>query len=298
MLAAWLFFALHVQSAVACPAGLDVERQLAPLLADGAAARDLATITPAAGGAVSLSLADPGGQAIGERTLPAARTCEEQAKAVAVTLAVWEAQLHPEISLALDRLEPPPPARSDVPVVARVAPAPVVARSLEWSLGVAGTAGLQSSTWAPGARLELGLGPGGGWWRGRLSLVGVGSHQTALAPGTVSWRRGYVQLGAEGDAARGRRWALVVGAGALSGVAAISGDGFPMNRSTRSFELGGEARARVEVRLGTAGQVRPWVGGGVAMWARRQALDVEGAATSASLPRVEPAAALGVDFVW
>jgi hypothetical protein len=94
----------------------------------------------------------------------------------------------------------------------------------------------------------------------------------------------------------------VLGAGALGGVVSIEGAGFAVNRATRSIDLGGEARARLEARLGRRGQVhvdvRPWLGAAVAVWARRQALDIQGTATSSTLPRAEPAAALGVDFVW
>ena len=96
----------------------------------------------------------------------------------------------------------------------------------------------------------------------------------------------------------GHRLGIVVGAGALTGVASISGAGFPVDRSTRSFELGGELDARVEVRLGRTGFVRPWVGAAVAMWARSQGLEIEGSASSAALPRVEPIAMVGADFVW
>ena len=184
MLAPWLLLALHVQSAAGCPAGRDVERQLGPLLGDDVAPRDVATLAPAPGGALSLSLADPSGLAVGERTLPPARTCDEQTKAVAVTLAVWEAQLHPEISLALDRLQPESPP-SPIPTVVAATPAGPAARALAWSLGVAAAGDLQSGSWAPAARVELGAGPQGSRWRARLTLAGVARHQIALAPGTV-----------------------------------------------------------------------------------------------------------------
>jgi len=303
VVAAWLFVALHVQSAGGCPAAVDVERQLAPLLGDEVAARDVATIVPAPGGAVSLSLADPSGQAIDARTLPPARTCAEQAKAVAVTLAVWEAQLHPEIALALDRLEPAPPLVTPTVVPSVVAvPVRPPSRGLAWTLGAAAAGDRQSGGWAPGARVELGLGPAGRWWRARLALGGVARHQTSLPPGTVSWRRAFVHLGAEADVAAARHWAVVLGAGGLAGVVSISGDGFPVDRSSRSLELGGEVRARMEARLFSLAQghldIRPWVGAGVAMWARRQSLDVEGTTSAAALPRLEPMVTLGVDFVW
>lgn len=297
VLAAALLLALHVQSATGCPAGPEVERQLGPLLADDVAAHDVATLAPAADGAVLLSLTDPSGQAVGARTLPAARTCDEQAKAIAVTLAVWEAQLHPEISLALDRLQPETPLPVEVPTVVRAA-TPPAAVPLAWTLGAAGAGDLQSGGWAPAALIELGLGRQGSRWRARVAVAGVGNHRMTLPPGTVSWRRGYLQLGAELDVAGTPRLALVLGAGALGGLTSISGAGFLADRSTLSFEWGGQARARFEVRLGGEGRVRPWVGVGVAMWARRQALDLEGGASAAALPRLEPMGTLGVDFVW
>ena len=302
MLAAWLFVALNVQAAGGCPGAADVTRQLTPLLGDDTATRDVATIVSSADGSVSLSLADPSGQSIGARSLPPARTCAEQAKAVAVTLAVWEAQLHPEIALALDRLAPaePPaaPARSEVVVVARPAPAVPAPAPWAFSLGVAVMGDLQSSAWAPGARLELGLGPAGARWRGRLAVAGVGQHHLELPPGTVSWSRAFVQVGADVDVARGRHGAFTVGAGAIGGVASISGAGFPTDRATRSIDVGGEARARGEARLGSQGHIRPWVGIAAAMWVRRQGLAIEGTTTVAALPRFEPVAALGADFVW
>ena len=294
MLVAWLLVALKIQATGDCPDAVDVERHLGPLLGDAVAARDVATIARAPDGSLALSLADTSGQPIGARTLPPARTCSDQAKAVAVTLAVWEAQLHPEISLGLDRLapEPPPPGQDVAVVAARAAPA---SPARELALGVAIVGDLQSGGWAPGARLELGLGPRDARWRARFAAVGVGRHQLDLPPGGASWWRAFVQVGADVDVARGRSWAVVLGAGALAGVVSIAGTGFTVDRATRSIDLGGEGRARLEARLG---RLRPWLGAAVAVWARRQALEIQGAATSSALPRVEPTAALGADFVW
>jgi hypothetical protein len=113
VLVAWLLVALKIQATGDCPGAGDVERHLGPLLGDAVAARDVATIARAPDGSLALSLADTSGQPIGARTLPPARTCSDQAKAVAVTLAVWEAQLHPEISLGLIGWRPSrPPARA------------------------------------------------------------------------------------------------------------------------------------------------------------------------------------------
>jgi hypothetical protein len=298
-LLATLLVALEVHASGDCPAASDVERHLGPLLGDGAAVSDVATLTAGADGAVSVSLADAGGQAIGDRNLPRARTCSEQAKTVAVMLAVWEAQLHPEISLRLDRLtpEPPPPRPRPPEVLTWQTSAPYIPwQRHERSVGIAAVGDYQSGGLAPGARLELARQGQDSRWRARLAVTAVGRHTIAVPPGRAAWWRAFVQLGGDYEIARGRRWAFVLGAGAVGGVVSISGDGFAENHSTRSVDVGGEARARLEWRPDR--HVRPWLGAQAAGWLRSQALDLQGAPSSAALPRVEPMAALGADFVW
>jgi hypothetical protein len=283
--------ALEIHATGGCPAAADVERQLAPLLGAEAAQRDVATIEAGADGSVSLTLADASGQPIGARALPRARSCDDQAKAVAVTLAVLEAELHPQVSLGLDRLAPEPlPAAV---AVARPAPPPAPAREL--ALGAGAYVDRQAGSWAPGARLELALGPVGSRWRARIAAAAVGRHELDVAPGQASWWRGFVQLGADIDVARTRRAAFTLGAGALGGVVSIAGAGFTVDRSTRSFDLGAEARARFSVR---AGRARLWLGAAIEGWARRQSLDLNGGTSGAALPRVAPVAAAGAEIFW
>jgi len=314
VLVALLLLALKVQAAASCPTASDVQRELQPLLGgQEVAARDVATVALAADGSVALSLIDPTGQAIGARTLPRAGSCAEQAKAVAVTLAVWEAQLHPEVSLGLDRLASARPVPAAAPASATAdgelatvvrAPSAVPPRarapgpSFEGTLGATILGDLQADAWAPGARLEVALGPVGARWRARLAATWVGRHRLDLPPGRVSWWRAFAQLGADADLARGDRWGVSLGAGVVAGVVSLEGHGFPIDRSTRSLDLGGEARLRAEARLGDGGRLRPWVGALVAVWARRQGLDIQGLTTSAALPRAEPMAAAGADFAW
>jgi hypothetical protein len=300
VLIASLLVALQIQAVGDCPGAIEIERELGRLLGDEAVAHDVATIAQAGDGSVSLTLTDTSGQPIGARTLPRARTCGEQAKAVAVTVAVWEAQLHPEITLGLDRLASAPPPRSgEMAVVARVAPPPPVAPqpAPELMLGAAVMADVQSGGWAPAARLDLARGNAGSRWRARLALGGVCRHQMNLSPGHVSWWRAFVQVGADVEVVRGPRSAVVVGAGIVGGMVSVAGAGFPVDHATRSLDVGGEGRARLEARLGDRGHLRPWVGATVAVWARRQGLDVQGGASSA-LPRVEPMGGLGAEVVW
>jgi hypothetical protein len=283
--------ALEIHATGDCPGAADVERQIGPLLGDGAAARDVAMISLGADGSVSLALADANGQAIGARTLPRARSCDDQAKAVAVTLAVLEAELHPQVSLGLERLAPEP----QLTAVAVAGPAPAPAPARELAVGVGAFVDREAGGWAPGGRLELAMGTVGSRWRARIGGAAVGPHEVDVASGQASWWRAFGQVGADVDVLRGRRSAFTLGAGALGGIVSIAGEGFAVDHSTRSFDLGAEARARVTVR---AGRTRLWLGAAIEGWARRQALDLNGASTGAALPRVAPVAAAGAEFLW
>jgi hypothetical protein len=304
-----LVVAMALHASGACPTAADVDRQLVPLLGTGAATplSDVATITHGDDGSLLVSLDDADGHSIGTRRFPRAGSCRDQVETVAVTLAIWEAQIHPEISLRLDRLSsqaPPPSAPTDVTTLRR-APEAASAQN-EWSLG-AGVAGDwqpgTSGAWAPAGRVELGVGRAGGRLRGRLAVVGVGlgagSHTLDVAPGQATWWRAFASLGVDYDVVRGRHFASALGVGALGGVASISGKGFAVNQTSRSVDAGGEARARAEWR---AGRVRPWLSVSFAVWARRQELDLQGQQPGrqggVTLGRLEPMAALGADFVW
>jgi hypothetical protein len=286
--------AIEVHSPGDCPLAADVERRLAPLLDAAAGLRDVAIIRHPADGTLLVSLADAAGQPIGERRFPRAGACADQAETVAVTLAIWEAQLHPEITLRLDRLAPATVA--DTPVlIARPAASPP-RPPMALSLGVAAAGDWQPGSWAPAGRIELGLGRDGGRWRAQLALLGFGRHVLDVGPGQAVWWRAAVNLGADAAVLRGQRAALTLGGGALVGVASISGRGFTVDRTSRSVDAGGEVRLRA---ARARGLVRPWAGLSLAAWLRRQALDLEGVATAgAALPRVEPTVAVGADFVW
>src|SRR5690348_8668873 len=98
LLWAALVVAMRIQAPGTCPASADVERQLAPLLPAGimAGVPDIAALEENADGTLTLSLAQFDRGAITRRRLPRANTCQEQAQTVAVALAVWEAQIHPD----------------------------------------------------------------------------------------------------------------------------------------------------------------------------------------------------------
>jgi hypothetical protein len=295
MLLAVLLSAIEVHAAGDCPAGPDVARKLAPLLDAGSAAvaSDVATIERTADGLL-VSLNDGAGHSIGQRRFPRAATCGDAAETVAVTLAIWEAQLHPEITLRLDRLSPSVPPLPAV--VARVPAQTGPPRDrAAIHLGVAAAGDWQPGSWAPAGRLELAVGRAGGRWRAHFAALGFGRHTLDVAPGQAIWWRAALSLGADLVAARSARWALVLGGGGLVGVASISGRGYTVDRTSRSVDTGGELGVRSEWG---SGLLRPWVGVSVAAWLRQQTLELQGVATGSALPRVEPTIAAGADFVW
>lgn len=300
-LLASVLLAIQIHATGNCPSAADIAQRISPLLGDGAAASalDVATITHSADGTLLVSLDDSGGRPIGERRFPRGGNCGDRAETIAVTLAIWEAQIHPEIALRLDRLSPEAatPAVPAPPQVAIRTPVSegVPSTRTALSLGAAVAGDWQSGAWAPAARLELGLGRVDARWRARLAAIGVGLHTQNVAAGQARWWRAAIALGADFDVARGRRWAVVLGGGALGGLVSISGAGYAVNRTSRSVDVGAEAGVRGEWR---PGRVRPWLGVSVIGWLRRQALDLQGDATSSILPRVEPMMAVGADFVW
>lgn len=119
-----LWLAMQIEGAGSCPAAAEVEGKLGPLLPPDFAvgSSDLVILAEGIDGAVSVSLLRPDGRTVDRRRLPPSATCAEQAETVAVTLAVWEAQIHPEISLRLDRLAAPAPERAAREIVRVVKP--------------------------------------------------------------------------------------------------------------------------------------------------------------------------------
>jgi hypothetical protein len=301
VVASWLV--IQVQGAGNCPSPADVEEKLAPLLPEGffSASGDVVNIAEQTDGTLSVSLARPDGKIVGRR-LPRAATCGEQAETVAVALAVWEAQIHPEISLRLDRLTasatpvptaPPAPAGAGL-VIKRAGPS-APERAVSMGVGAALMGDWQPGSIAPGARLDATLGTASGTWRARLSVAGLGTHSESLPPGEARWWRLYFALGADHALVRGQRWDLALGAAGVLGVATAEGAGFTSDRTATTADVGIEALLRADLRLGA---VRPWLGLAVVTWLRQQTLDVTGMAASLVLPRVEPMVALGTNFYW
>ena len=97
-----LLLVLHVEGGGGCPSAAEVETKLAPLLPGDfvASSADRASIREDADGTVLDLAGAPRWTQHRQPTSPArGARCTAQAETVAVTLAVWEAQIHPKIPL-------------------------------------------------------------------------------------------------------------------------------------------------------------------------------------------------------
>ena len=155
-----LIAAMEIQIPGTCPRLADVQRHLEPLLAPGFAARtqDSAVVAEGPDGGVTVLLARAdGGQAV-TRQLPRAGSCDAQAETIAVLLASWEGEIHPELAL---RAAPPTPSAGPhgqggvLAVEARVSPPSPQRRGLAIdAIGVGAGAGWAPDSVAPGATIE------------------------------------------------------------------------------------------------------------------------------------------------
>jgi hypothetical protein len=298
-----LWLAIQIDGAGTCPTTTEIQRQLAPLLPSGGAIdlSDRARIAESADG-LDVALARSDGRTVARRRLPRSGTCAEQAETVAVTLAVWEAQIHPEIALRLDRLGATPTAGTAA-TVGRAGAAPTVARAAEpaaqgpglFAVGAAVVGSWQPGSIAPGGRVDVTRGTAGGSWRARLSLAALGRHTMSLPPGEATWWRLYAAAGTDYVLSIGAGWQVTLGAAGVLGAVMAAGSGYSNDRTTRSADVGVETLARAELPRSA---LRPWLGVALLTWLRRQDVVVTGQGASAALPRFEGVLALGADFCW
>ena len=233
------------------------------------------------------------------RQLPRAESCDAQAETIAVLLASWEGEIHPELALRAAPATPSaaPHGEGDVLAVeTRVSPPSPQRRGLVIdAIGVGAGAAWAPDSVAPGATIDLWLGDGVSRWRGRLSLEAAGVQKVNLLSAHGDWWRGALVLGADYGLPLGRRWVASAGAAGTIGLVSIGGRGYNPDRSSTSLDVGAEARARLEWRRG---RVAPWLGVALLTRFRRQNVEVGGATGSATLPLLEPSVALGADFRW
>jgi hypothetical protein len=261
---------VQVDSNSACPAAADVQSQLAALLPIASNSDRASVIREAE--VVRLVLARGDGSVTVTRELAATGSCAELATAVAVMIAAWQAQSHPEL----------PP----VPTLAP--PAPAAARTLEAVPQV--VASIAGADLVAGAALTTGL-----WGRTRGVVASAGGtvlRQRALGFGRAGWTRLTLGLGPARRLAGAHLW-LDVRAEALAGLVWARGQGYASDRTSWGASPGVGA---------AAGLAFPWrsllfsleLSGSA--WPLAQRLVVDPAGDRLSLPRAEAHLGAGVGF--
>lgn len=188
LLGATLLGALPVRvEAEACPSGPEVERRLGSMLSTASPLRADVARVMRSGARVQIELASADGIVIAERELDYAGTCAEIADMVAVILASWESDVHPEFAHpAADLVSVGATAK-----VERTTPSP-------WSFDLAAGAGASlADSLSFGGALAVTWFPKNGRLGARLSGLGETTHTSDVGSRQGHWNRWLVGLEAD-----------------------------------------------------------------------------------------------------
>ncbi|MBX7113553.1 MAG: hypothetical protein K1X64_04395 [Myxococcaceae bacterium] len=251
--------AVRISSQLSCPSASQVEASVAALVGEGArASSPRAVFIKQAAQGIRVEMRGSADELLGERTVPAALSCDDAATAIAVIITAWEAQVPPQIPpvLKLSRPLPPPP----------VQPAPK-ARAIEVGLGLGvSMAPAAVASYALSAGLDVSFGSPERGWGGLITATGNTQRRVPLGPGSVGWQRF--------ELAAGPRYRLTTGtphvdfyAQATGALLLLNGSGFTDDTSSRGFDFGAAGGIR---SLLTQGPIAPWVKLEAKGWLRRQ----------------------------
>jgi len=307
---------VRIDGSSACPTAARVASYLAPLLpgasvtvADGESAgadprandesTDRASLTDE-GADVLIVLTRTGEGTVGTRRFPRSYACDGLASAIAVSVAVWASDVHPDYAAA--RLTATPETTDPVRLSARPGPAtaaPVSLASERWRWGAGLALGVGGSLDVPAAAGDLLVNV---WSRPprastalRAELEAQSERDLAVRDGHGAWRRFALGLGLERTLARGTDTS---GAGWLRGFATgrvallqLRGDGFAINHRERVADLGASLGLRA---VHAHGAWASWVELSTALWPIGQELLVTAEASSSRrLPVFEAFARVG-----
>jgi hypothetical protein len=287
--AALLLAATPVQvEAENCPSGRDIEPALASMLPPMPEGRlpDVARVVHQ-GDRLQIELINADAAVIAERWFDQTGTCADRAALVAVVIASWESDVHPEF--ARPHAEPIPAAavaapaanqddRGTVPVDQSFDLAAGPTLSLADSLAVGGSI---AATW-----VARGTGLGA-----NLSAAGETARTLNLAGAQANWRRWAIATDADWRLASGRA-TLDIHGGLALGLLSANGARFDRNRSTLSFAPGARAGARLSWWLTRNIAVCLDVAG--IYWLRQQIVYAQPVPAQQDVPRFQGVAMLGV----
>jgi hypothetical protein len=302
---------VRVEGSSACPTAAGVASHLAHLLPGSSAAAAGESAGPddtAAdhvrltddGGDVLVVLTRPGEGTVGTRRFPRTYDCESLASAIAVSVAVWASDVHPEYATA--RLTAPPDTTNPLGLTAQPSPAPApLARAAHdsWRWGAGLALGLGGSIDVPAAAGALVV---NAWSRPplastalRAELEAQSERDLAVQAGHGAWRRFSLGVGLERTLARGTDtsgsgWLRAFGTARVA-LLQLRGDGFAVNHEDRVADLGASVGLRA---VRAQGSWASWVELATALWPIGQDLLVNpGASTSRRLPVLEAFARVG-----
>jgi hypothetical protein len=280
---------VQVQSA-ACPSGPEVEQVLAVMLSSAPEAirPDEAQVLRS-GNRLHLQLVAADAAVIAERWIDDSGSCVELAELIAVVIASWESDVHPEFTRP--HAEPMPVVLSEKPASRPWPPAPnprsayyeaAAGASLSYS-GSPAMAGILTVGWFP-----HGHGPGL-----RLSATVESARTLDLTPGQATWRRWAGDAELDWRLPRGA-WALDFHGGLALGWLAARGVGFSQNYSGSSFSPGGAIGARISRRATRSASI--WFELAATYWPRKQVLYGQPNATQQEIPHYQGLASIGLTF--
>jgi hypothetical protein len=308
-----------------CPTAAEVDGRLSALLptASPSGERDVAALEES-GSRLRVTVRRPDGRTLGERELDRGHSCADLAAAIALVIATWESDVHPEFVLALPALaEParPSPIAPSGPAVDRSSAerAPPVAEATRerraaaavaappetpreaFDLGAALVASAAPHTLDGSFESDLvaAAGIAAGWvhhGRGtgaRLALGIAADRVVPLGPGEAHWRRATVAFGPQYRLFIAGTTILDLHGEVTAAGLNVRGQRFATNDDGWSFDLGAGAGARLW--MGT-GAWRPWVDLSVAVWPTEHVVYAAPSREGVSLPAVEISLALGMAF--
>jgi hypothetical protein len=276
---------VQVESAT-CPSGQEVEQALAPMLPSVSETNrpDVARVLRQ-DNRLQIELVSPDAVVIAERQLDNKGTCAELAELIAVVIASWESDVHPEFTrphaapmpaAPPETAPPPPPSPAAFYEVAAGA-------ALSWA-GSPALAGILSMGWVP-----RGAGPGL-----RLSATVESTRTLDLGAGlAATWRRYTGSVEFDWRVPR-NAWALDFHGGLAFGELAASGTGFSQNHSDYSFSPGGTIGLHFSRRIMRHASL--WLDLAATYWPRKQMLYGQPNAPQQEIQHFQGLASIGLAF--
>jgi len=276
---------VQVESA-ACPSGHEVEQALAAMLPSVSEAirPDVARVFRR-DDHLQIELVNPDAAVIAERRLDENGSCAELAELIAVVIASWESDVHPEFTRS--HAEPMLIALPDAPRPSPPVPIPAAfyevaaGAALSWS-GSPALAALLAMGWVP-----RGAGPGL-----HLSATVESTHRLDLGNRqAAAWRRYMGSAEFDWHLPSGA-WALDFHSGLALGWLAASGTGFSENYNGYSFSPGAVAGTRFSRRVMRHASL--WLELALCYWPRKQILYGQPNASQQEIPHYQVLASIGL----